>query len=345
MVVSTVNVLVTYPMKEVTLLDRVRAMDKTVLVSVFPYTESLEERMARRMRKFELLGPSTKVLPQQFLDFLQETEVILCMDLPTEVVSKAPKLKWVQLIGAGADFLPGTGVLESPVLLTNMAGLSSRPIAEYVLGVMTMHSKQLMKYVCQMQHRDWNRLEGSELRGKTVGIVGLGHIGSEVASLCKAFGMTVLATKNNVGSEAPSNVDRVFRPAELKTMLGLCDFVVVSVALTPETRELIGEAEFKAMKPSAFFVNVARGLVVDQNAMVRALGERWIGGAALDVSVPEPLPKESPLWELPNTLVTPHCSAIYAGNKERLIDAFCENLRRYLNGQQLLNVVDKGRGY
>ncbi len=192
----------------------------------------------------------------------------------------------------------------------------------------------------------WYRLEGRELAERTLGIVGLGAIGRRIASLGKAFGMRVLATKRTVqeGATEP-DVDQLYPIAQLHAMLSECDYVVLAVPLTPETEKLISEPELRAMRPDAYLVNIARGRVVDEKALLRALQEHWIAGAGLDVVEEEPLAPDNLLYSLPNVILTPHISGASVHYGKRLAALFADNLRRYRAGEPLRNLYDPARGY
>jgi len=194
------------------------------------------------------------------------------------------------------------------------------------------------------EQRKWQRVVPGILHSKTLAVLGLGVIGREVARLGKAFGMRVIALEVRE-MDPGGHVDAVFPPSRLKEVLSQSDYVVVTLPLTPETTRLIGESELRSMKPTAYLVNIARGGIMDEEALIHALSENLIAGAGLDVFVREPLPVDSKLWELPNVIISPHV----AGNREDYntlaVDLFCENLRRYLDGHELINVVDKKKGY
>jgi len=192
----------------------------------------------------------------------------------------------------------------------------------------------------------WYKLGGRELAGQTLGIVGLGSIGRRVAHLGRAFGMRILATRRTVqeGVQDP-DVDQLYTTEQLHEMLGKSDYVVLSVPLTQETHHLIGEAELRAMQPHTYLVNVARGRVIDEQVLVRALNEGWIAGAGLDVTEEEPLSAESPLYTMPNVILTPHISGISVKYDERLTDLFADNLRRFRNDEPLHNRYEPDRGY
>jgi phosphoglycerate dehydrogenase-like enzyme len=194
--------------------------------------------------------------------------------------------------------------------------------------------------------KKWERITPSGLRGKTAGIVGLGHIGREIARLSKAFGMRVVATRRGAKHVGTMRyVDAVYPAARLPELLAESDFVVLSLPYTPETEKIIGEKELGMMKPSAFLINIARGGVVDEEALIRALEEKRIAGAGLDVFSIEPLPADSRLWGMKNVIVSPHMSGNMDDYIERATDLFVRNLGRYLEGKRMLTVVDKKKGY
>jgi phosphoglycerate dehydrogenase-like enzyme len=193
----------------------------------------------------------------------------------------------------------------------------------------------------------WYHLGGRELAGQTLGIIGLGNIGRRIAQLGRAFGMRVLGTRRSIhysGDQEP-DVDQSFPPEQLHELLRLSDYVVISVPLTRETVKLIGETELRIMRPNTYLVNIARGQVIDEQALIRALREGWIAGAGLDVTEEEPLPSESPLYSLPNVILTPHISGNSVHYDARLAALFADNLKRYRSGQQLKNRYEPSRGY
>ena len=277
-------------------------------------------------------------------DLLAEAEVIYGLRLPPNIVARAPKLKWVQVMSAGVERFLGTEVVESSVILTNVSGIHATPIGEFVLGRMLMFVKQSPLCFQLKQDKQWRRFTPSGLRSKTLGIIGLGNIGREVARLAKAFGMRVLAVdvKRLVRARY---VDIMLPRDQLRYLLTESDFVVLSLPFTPETNKLIGEEELRTMKSTAYLINISRGGVVDEEALICALDEHWIAGAGLDVFATEPLPADSRLWQLPNVIFSPHIAGAMEDYNMRATEVFSENLRRYLNGKRLLNVVDKKKGY
>jgi len=277
---------------------------------------------------------------------------------------QAPRLRWIQLNSAGVNHVLQHPLFAADVTFTTTSGLHAINIGEYVFASILAWSRHLPELLdlqrkSQWPSDRWTCCQPSELRGSTLGVVGYGSIGREVGRLAKAFGMRVLAFKRNVhspeargsfempglGDPVGSLPDELFGSDQLRLMLAQCDYVVLAVPLTDETRGMIGEAELRAMRPTAYLVNIARGEVCDEAALVRALEEKWIAGAGLDVFVQEPLPQASPLWTLTNAILTPHISGFTPNYEQRAVDIFCENLRRYIAGQPLLNIVDKSTGY
>ena len=294
-------------------------------------------------------------------DVWQEVEVLYTTKL-APLPEVAPRLRWVQGHFAGVDHLLGHPLLRT-VTLTTSSGIHAPGMAEYVMMMVLAFAHRLPRMI-EYQHRAewpgqrWTLFVPQELRDATLGIVGYGSIGRETARLARAFGMRVLALKRqvdhvaddgwrlpDVGDAAGEYLARLFAPDQLHAMLAECDYVLIAAPLTPETRGLIGAAEFQAMKREAILINVARGGVIDEAALSDALRTGLIGGAALDVFEQEPLPAASPLWHLANVILSPHVSGFTPHYDERAMALFAENLRRYVAGEPLLNVVDVRRGY
>ncbi len=258
----------------------------------------------------------------------------------------APHLKWIQLTSAGADRLLNSGFIEEGVIVTTVSGLHATPIGEFVLSAMLMFAKGAPGAMRAQMRHEWTRFAPRELYGKTVGVVGFGHIGQEVGRLSKAFGCRVIATNRSAKERhSAPNADEIMPSDQLHKLLGESHYVVLSMPLTPKTRGMIGEPELRAMKPTAVLVNIARGAVVAEAALIQALRERWIAGAALDVFEQEPLPPEHPFWDMENVVLTPHISGGTEIYNERAAEIFARNLARYLRGEPLENVVDPARGY
>lgn len=252
-------------------------------------------------------------------------------------------LRWVQLCSTGFSDNITPEITDGRVALTNAPGLHTFPIAESAVTAMLDHAKNLKQRRVDQEAHLWTQLKNDELYGHTVLLIGLGNIGKRVARLCKAFDMTVIGTKRKVGPVP--NVDRVFPVDELMKNLPEVDYIVVAAPLTPETEHMLREAEFKAMKPSAYFINVGRGRIAHEPSLLRALRESWIAGAYLDVFEVEPLPADHPLWDIENIFLIPHDSHSSPYIGDRVVDIFCDNLRRYVDGEPLIHVCDPERGY
>ena len=275
-------------------------------------------------------------------------------DLPLNLIARAPRLKWVHSQSAGVDsFLDppqaaitsNTDIASSRVIITNAGGTHTTAMAELVLENMLQLAKQAPARFRWQQEKRWVEFSPALLRSRTVGIMGMGY-GREVARLARAFGMKVMATRRTVrpGDRLP-NVDVLLPPEQLPRLLAESDYVVVLIPLTPETFKMFGEKEFRAMKSTAYLINISRGNVIDEAAMIRALEEGWIAGAGLDVFAEEPLPPGNRLWELPNVVYSAHVGGDYQGNLEKITVQFGVNLVRYLDGKRLYNVINKKKGY
>jgi len=257
---------------------------------------------------------------------------------------RARGLRWLHYSGAGIDHLLFPALVESRVVLTNSRDLYSDAIAEHALALMLALAKRLPEAVTDQAQRRWQHRESELLAGRLLGIVGLGSIGRAVARRAAALGMRVWGSRRRPGPPT-RGVERVLAAAELDCLLEASDYLVLAVPLTPETRGMIGARELRRMKPSACLINVARGEVVDEDALARGLREGWLRAAASDVFEREPLPPTSQLYDLPNLLISPHMAPNAAGWRDRTTGLFLENFARYRAGRRRRNVVDKHRGY
>lgn len=276
---------------------------------------------------------------------------------------QAPNLRWIQTHWAGVDSLAGHPVWDSDIMITSASGIHAPVLAQYVMAQILSWANRVPKWL-YYQHRGewpkgrWEKFLPEELRGKTLGILGYGSIGREVARLAKAFDMKVLATKRDArsmsdegytipgaGDPQGTMVDRIYPGEATKSMVARCDYIVVTLPLTEVTRHLVDESLLREMKSDCFLVNVGRGAVVHESDLVKALKKGWIAGAGLDVFEAEPLPAKSPLWSLENVIISPHVSGFTPHYDERATDLFAENLRRYIDGRPLLNLVDREAGY
>ncbi|WP_052731762.1 D-2-hydroxyacid dehydrogenase [Devosia geojensis] len=258
-------------------------------------------------------------------------------------LAKAQNLLWVHSWAAGPDTQLYEEFVAHPAMLTSSAGNGAIPLAEHAMLLMLMLNRNALRWLAAQRERKWDRFTHGELNGLTVGIIGAGHSGSDLALKAKAFHMRVLGLRR---SDKPApNFDRFYSRDELHTFLAQSDFVVVTAPLTPETAGMLDEAALRAMKPTAHFVCFSRGGIADDEALLKALREGWIAGAGLDAHGVEPLPAESPFWDLPNVIVTPHNGATTAKTRERGYRIFADNLARYVADEPLVNLVDKIAGY
>lgn len=260
------------------------------------------------------------------------------------VWAHADSLRWIQWTGAGVDAVLFPELVESDVVLTNARGIYDRAMAEYVLGLILCFAKRFPETVLHQSEHRWQHRLGELVVGSRALIVGVGSIGREIARLLVRVGLHV----EGVGRRArASDADfaTVHARENLDQALAEADYVVIIVPLTDETRGSFGAAQFRAMKPTAHLINVARGAVLDEPALIEALREGEIAGAALDVTAVEPLPESSPLWSMPEVIISPHMSGDFIGYPEVLVSAFIDNFRRYRAGEPLLNVVDKASGF
>jgi phosphoglycerate dehydrogenase-like enzyme len=264
-----------------------------------------------------------------------------------EVFAMAPKVRWVHSRSAGLDSLLFPELVESPVPLTNGTGVFSPSLGEFALGAILYFAKDFRRMIRNQMAGRWEQFDITEITGQTVGIVGYGDIGRAVATRVRAMGMRVLAVKRHGPPlyNVDPLVDQIYAPEHRIEMIARCDYIVAAAPLTPETRGMIGAAEFAAMKPSAVVINIGRGPVIDEDAMLKALTGGSIKGAGLDVFTHEPLPEGHPFYRLENVLLSPHCADHTADWLEQAMRFFLENFERFRKAEPLRNVVNKQLGY
>lgn len=301
--------------------------------------EELRRLILERMPDLEVVAG----FDDATLDRLDTAEAMIAFRFPREALARARHLRWIQLTSAGAEqVLPARAMLEG-VAVTTTRGIHVELMADYALGVVVMLQWDFPRILRDQQARVWEQRLVLPLAGRTLVVVGAGAIGGEIVRRGAAFGLRAIAVKRTPGPV--EGAAEVVTTDRLREVLPAADFVVLVVPVTPATHHLVGEAELRAMKSTAHLVNIARGSVVDEAALVRALRERWIAGAALDVFEEEPLPAGSPLWGLSNVIVTPHVAGEPADYARRVADIFVDNVRRLRGGEALRNVVDFERGY
>jgi phosphoglycerate dehydrogenase-like enzyme len=325
------QVIVTFPMRDP---DVIRQVNETLTDFELSYIslklplDNLELLRLYCSGDRAALLDLAKQFPKEFLDRLPEVEVLYGLYFPVDLLQRAPKLKWIANMGSGTEQYAALGILGSHVTLTSSKGVAARSIAEFTLGQLLMMSKRFADRLRYQQAHQWKRIQHLDLYGKTLGVVGLGEIGSEVARMAKAFGMRILATRRREGGEPPPNVDAMYPVKDLRAMLAQCDAVVLTLASTPESRGLIGAEEFAIMKKGVLLANVARGDVLDEDALIQ-----------------EPLQQSSPLWDLPNVIMSTHNSIGMDDYPGAAFAAFVANLQRYGRGEPLQQVVDPAKGY
>lgn len=264
--------------------------------------------------------------------------------VPDELVQRMTQLKWLHVTRGGVNAYLTPSVKARPIEVTGSKGIHGTVFSEFALACIFMLAKKLPECIEAQQQKLWQRLQPVEIEGQTVGIVGLGTVGLELARKAKALGMRVLATKRNVG-EKPDCVDELGGPGFLPTLMAQSDYVVLLLASVPSTFNIIGEKELRAMKPSAYFINLTGGRAVEEQLLIHALKEQWFAGAVLDAFARQPLPEDSELWSLPNVIVTPRIAGITRQKWPAVLPVFKENLRRFLANAPLNNLVDKKLGY
>ncbi len=337
--------------------------EKIEILITLPLEEALVRQIANVSEKLSVsVHPALKgkdVPPELW----ERVEVLYTMYTLPEA-GQAPRLRWVQFYLAGVDKMLSSDLMAQPKLqVTTMSGANASQVGEHALSMMLALGHHLPEMGDLQRRGEWLENKGAnyipaELRGSTVGIIGYGSVGRQVARLVSAFGARVLASKNDLmhpedsgytpegmGDPQGDLFTRLYPPQAIKSMLKECDFVVVTVPLTEETKGMIGAPQMAAMKPSAYLVDVSRGGVVDLEALAPVLAENKLAGAALDVFPEEPLPEDHPLWKMPNVIITPHVAGFSPHYDRRANELFVENLKLYLVNEPLLNRVHLDKGY
>ncbi|MDQ7858800.1 MAG: D-2-hydroxyacid dehydrogenase [Armatimonadota bacterium] len=303
----------------------------------------------RYLEMIRAVDPRVRVIAAADLDraaaAAPQADAIVAWQIPSEVLARASRLRWIHTTAAGADGLIVPAVREGRVVLTSSVGIHTVGLPEHVMALVLAFARRLHVAVRQQAARRWDRaaVVGEEIQGKTLGILGLGAIGRAVAERAAAFGMRVIGTRRT--PTAVPHVERVLGPEGTDEVLRAADYLVIVVPLTPQTEGLIDARALGLMKRSAILINVGRGKVVREADLIAALREGVIAGAGLDVFEREPLPADSPLYAMENVIITPHVSGASRTYYDRAIPLFCDNLRRFLDGRPMVNVVDPGRGY
>ena len=275
--------------------------------------------------------------------YIADTDVLLCFSPPMadHVVRDAPKLKWIQALGTGVDNIVDLPSLGKEVLVTNIRGIHGAPVSEATIAFMLSLARDMPRSVHAQDRSAWERAPAQLLAGKTVGILGVGLIAEYLAPICKAFGMTVVGISSTV--RETKSFDRMVTRDDLIKVAPELDYLVVLIPMSTDTRNIVGEKVFAAMKPSAFLVNVARGGVVDEPALIKALESGQIAGAGLDVFSEEPLPPTNPFWKTKNVTIFPHLGGYSHGYEDRAMPTIAGNMSKYLAGdlKSMINIVRK----
>ncbi len=265
--------------------------------------------------------------------------------IPQRVFLAAKKLRWIQVFGAGVETCIFPELIDSDVILTNTSGAFNQVVADHAFGLILSISRGIAYFVRNQSKKIWSRDRVfHQLAGQTLGIIGLGNIGSEIARRGKAFGMKVAAADVKA-VECPAFVDEIYSIQDMGRVLGQADYLVITVPLTADTRGMIGAAEISKMKPTAHLINIARGAVVEEAALIDALKTGVIAGAGLDVFDAEPLPPESEFWDMDNVVVSPHMGGLAPETRAISFEIFLENFKKFVAGEPLKNVIGKQRGF
>ncbi len=337
-------------------------MDEILVLITVSFPEEMLERIRALSPRLNIVIHPAETLEEFPQDILPEVEILytsIVLPDPEDV----PKLKWVQSDYAGIDHIAGHAIVNSDVKVSTLSGVTASVVAEYVVMSMLSlgHKLPLMmadKSAKIWEEDKWKKFTPFELRGSTVGVVGYGSVGRQVARVCKAMGASILVVKKDLknlkdegfriegtGDPDAELADRIYPPQAVGSMSELCDFLVITLPLTRETRGLIDTKVFGKMPGGSYLIDVSRGGVVDHGALVEALNDGNLAGAALDVYPVEPLPSSSPLWEMENVILSPHISGSTVRYRELALDLFVENMQRYLSEQPLLNEFNVERGY
>ncbi|MBN1231689.1 MAG: D-2-hydroxyacid dehydrogenase [Anaerolineales bacterium] len=336
---------------------------KTEVLIAFNISEKRAKKIEEQFPSINLHVVPAKTAEEIPDDLWEKTEVLYTENV-FPVQSKAPALRWIQLNWAGIDGFTDIPILyDKRISVTNMSGANAIQVAEFIIAMILALGHHIPKLIANQKESEWpkdkwQQLQPVELFGSTVGIIGYGSIGRQVARLSHSAGASVLATKKdmmnpkdtgytpeNVGDPEGDYFQRLYPVQAVSSMVSDCDFVVVTTPLTKETTGLVNEKVLQKMKSSAFLIDISRGGIVNHNALIDALKNGVIAGAALDVFPEEPLPEDSPLWKMDNVIISPHNSGNSKEYMKRAVDLFSENLSRYLDKTPLYNVVNLEKGY
>ena len=338
---DTVKLMITFYLEQ-ELVDKIGAVDPRIEVLYEP------DLMGRPRYQSHHVGfQGTPEQEKTWREMMSQAEIIfgyIGRPYLRDLQKLAPNLKWNQSPSTGiGQMVKRGGLTESDITFTTAGGVHVTPLSEFVMMSMLMFVKDAFRMASEKEHHNWQRYCGTELRGKTLAVISLGRTGTEIARLAQAFGMRVIGTKRHTDGVDPKslNVEELYEWTALHPMLSQADFVVLCVPHTSETEGMMGEAELVAMKKGSILINIARGTIYDEPAFIKALESRHLAGAAIDVAAKEPLPTESPLWDMPNVIISPHSASTAESENWKLTDLLCDNILRYLDGKPLRNVLNK----
>jgi phosphoglycerate dehydrogenase-like enzyme len=301
------------------------------------YEALIKSEIKEELPHFEIVAAADK---SEVPSSIEDVDVILAWRIPKEIIRKATGLRWLASTGAGVDHLLVPG-LPDHVAITKAPPIFAKAVAEYVMGYILYVSLAMERIVSNMQKRLWSVPEHFHLSGKLMGVLGMGTIGTEVARTARSFGMRVWGARRT--PQPVEEAEKTFGREELTSFLPHLDFLVLTLPLTEETRNLIGKDEISLLKPTCWIINVSRGRIVNEDDLAQALGEGKLGGYVSDVFASEPLPGDSPLWNIPNVVITPHYAALT--RPKEFVPHFTDNVRRFARGEALLFQIDKEKGY
>jgi D-2-hydroxyacid dehydrogenase (NADP+) len=307
------------------------------------------------IKKIEAISPNLEVTKnnkeKEVLKLTEDTDILFSGLFSLEIFLKAKKLKWIQTTGAGVDRFLHPEVINSQTIITNAGDIFATPVSEHIILLMLSFCRQMPLFTLNQSQKKWERYGGytkgicQELSGKTLGVVGLGKIGSETAKKAKHLGMKIIATKKNPAPQKPDYVDTLLSTEDLPILLKESDFVTITAPLTKETQGLISKEQLQIMKKTSYLINVSRGKIVKEQELITALKEHKIAGAGLDTFEEEPLPQNSKLWEMENVIITPHMAGQSNIFLERITMIFIQNLQLFLTNNPMINTINKNTGY
>jgi phosphoglycerate dehydrogenase-like enzyme len=337
-------------------------MPEILVLFTLPFSEELLGRLRALSSRIKAVIHQARSVEELPAEILPDIEVLYTSRLLPEK-EDVPKLRWIQLHTTDVNAIADHPILRSDIQVTTLSGVTAPGMAEFALMAILAFGRRLPLMMEDKARKVWaegrfERYMPGELRGSTVGIVGYGSVGREIARVSRALGANVLATKRDLkvledegycqdglGDPHAELVERLYPPQAIASMASLCDFLVITIPLTTATRGMVGKSVFSKMKTASYLIDLSSGGVVDHGALIEALNEGRVAGAALDVYPVEPLPEGSPLWEMPNVILSPHVAASSPKYYDLAIDCFSENMRRYLSDQPLLNLFQAERGY